>query len=260
MRPHSIGPQERSRPATGAIPPSVPCILFLLLTISIGLPFAVVLPDRPRVGPAVTAPQVEVRIAAEGYDSSHRRLPFTIYVLSQDFTWKLESTSELQGSDSLVGPDLAAAVNRAYDVFCVGTASFEGGVRREEARAWQRAETLAGWVRPVIADPDRTRVYTLNAGQYVGPEAVESPSQRKAILIATGAHETGVNLGEALRAGMAGLEHTTEVVYHLLHHYSRSGEWLDGPCPGQTRAGDARSVTGGPKNSGHSRFSALRYR
>jgi hypothetical protein len=138
----------------------------------------------------------------------------------------MESADDLEGAQTVLGPELIVAINHAPDVFCVGTASFEGGTHAEEARAGQRARKLAQWVGAVIGNPKSTRLFTLNAGQYKGPPELVSSYQRKAIILVTGPHDDKVNLSEGLSSGLERAQQTSPVVYSLLHQYSRSREWL----------------------------------
>jgi hypothetical protein len=216
-----------SRPLKSNIPASVACVLFTV----VGVALAVLFGDfAPRVSapPAAVAPppaQVETHIATEGQDSSGRSLPFTVYVLAAQLSWRLESTNELEGGQTLLDSALIAAINGAAEVFCVGTASNEGGARAEEARAGERAGRLAQWVGAAVANT-HTRVFTLNAGQYRGPAELASPQQRKAVILITGPHDAGVDLGEALRSGLERIRQTNPVVNGLLSDYSRSHVWL----------------------------------
>jgi hypothetical protein len=170
--------------------------------------------------------QVETRINTVGYDKNQRPLPFTVYVLTQQLSWKLESTDDLEGGQTMLSPELIVAINHARDVFCVGTASFEGITHVEEARAAQRAGQLMRWVETVIENPRHTRLFTLNAGQYKGPKELVSSYQRRAIILVTGPHDDDVDLSEGLTSGLEQKQLTSPVVYSLLHHYSRSNEWL----------------------------------
>ena len=148
-----------------------------------------------------------------------------VYVLTDQVSWKLESTEELEGGRKLLSAELATAVNQARDVFCVGTASFEGGTEAEEARAEQRSGELARWIGTAIEKPNLVHLYTLNAGQYKGPPILASASQRKAIILVTGPHDDKVDLAEGLKSGLE-RQQASPLVYSLLHHYSRSHEWL----------------------------------
>jgi hypothetical protein len=208
------------------IPASFPWTLLAILAVA-SIPLAGYLSAPPVVESAPAAAQVEIRIVANGYDKNQRSLPFTVFVLTQGLSWKLESATDLEGGQTLLNPELIAAIRRAPDVFCVGTASFEGITQAEEARAAKRARKLAQWVAAVVPAANRTRIFTLNAGQYKGPAEPDSAYQRKAIIIATGAHDAGVNLAEGLTSGLELQQQTFPVVYSLLHHYSRSKEWLD---------------------------------
>jgi hypothetical protein len=233
MRRNPIMSGFRRHPPIGNIPGSFLWILLTILSIVVAVPFGT-LRITPRIAPRIAPSpksgplpaQVETRIATVGEDQNHRRLPFTVYVLAQQLSWKLESAEDLEGEQTMLSPELIVAINQAQDVFCVGTASFEGDTRAEEARAAQRAGKLAQWVATVIGNPRRTRLFTLNAGQYKGPKELVSSFQRKAIILVTGPHDEKVDLSQGLRSGLEQTQRTSPVVYSLLHHYSRSNEWL----------------------------------
>jgi len=184
-------------------------------------------PAKPSRSADPALPPVDARIPAEGYDANHRRLPFTIYVLSQQLSWKLASSTALEQDGTLVDSELEAGIQRARYVFCIGTASREGGTGREEMRAARRAECLAGWVRSVIRGPRAARLILLNAGQYQGRNTTASAGQRKAILITAEGSDEGVNLGQALASGLEKKQEEYPVVRSLLHDYSRSRIWLN---------------------------------
>ena len=211
------------------IPSSFSLILCALLCGLMTLPFCYPGYPGPTPKPAAAAPpavQIEARIRTEGLDKHNRALPFTVYVLSQDVSWKLKSTEDLEGEHPLLSPELVAAVNRAREVFCVGTASYEGAARTEEERAARRAGELARWIGAIVQDAQKTRLFAVNAGQYRGPMAAQSADQRRAIIIATQEHADGVDLGDALYAGLKSIQEGHPIVYGLLHHYSKSNEWL----------------------------------
>lgn len=238
----------RLKPLASDIAGSFTWILLAVLAASVAVALQFLSTARP-VEPAppaarpvepVPPPQVETRIRTEGLDANRRPLPFTVYILSQEFSWKLESVSDLEGSQNLVNPELAAAVNRARDVICVGTASFEGATRVEEARAAERAGTLARWLGSAVRDPRSTRVFSVNAGQYKGPPALESANQRKAIVIVTEGHADDVDLSQALESGLRKKQQEYPIVYSLLHHYSRSGEWIGQAFGGEHSAAGAK--------------------
>jgi len=170
--------------------------------------------------------QVETLIPTVGFDKNHRRLPFTVYVLTEQLSWRLRSSHDLEGMDTFLSPELIQAMNQASELFCVGTASIEGGTREEETRAGQRAATLGEWAQTVITHPGRPRVFVLNAGQYQGPPELVSSDQRKAIILLTGPHDSEVDLNEGLESGLESQQQNSPIVYSLLHHYSRSDLWL----------------------------------
>jgi hypothetical protein len=220
-----------SRPLMSNIPASVACVLFTVVGVSLAVlygNFAPKVAPQPVPPPPPAPAQVETVVPTQGQDSRGRSLPFTVYVLAAQLSWRLESTNELEGGQTLLSPVLVAAINGAAEVFCVGTASFEGGARAEEARAGERAGRLAQWVGTAVANTT-TRVFTLNAGQYRGPKELASTEQRKAVILITGPHDAAVDLGEALGSGLQRIRQTNPVVNSLLSDYSRSHVWLRHP-------------------------------
>jgi hypothetical protein len=211
-----------------AIPGSVPWILVTILgaVVMVTVPLSK-FPRSAGLESGPLAAQVETRIATVGYDKKHRYLPFTVYVLTHQLSWKLESADELEDGQTLLSPELILAISDARDVFCVGTASSEGVTRVEEARSAQRAAKLAQWLATAVGNPRLTRLFTLNAGQYQGPKELASAYQRKAIILITGPNDDDVDLSESLTSGLEQLQQKSPVVYSLLHYYSRSGEWLN---------------------------------
>ncbi|MCW5981111.1 MAG: hypothetical protein KIT09_23715 [Bryobacteraceae bacterium] len=214
---------QRMSPISG-IPPLLPLQLLGLLA-AVAPAVVACLPARARPE-APPASRIEMRIATEGLDRQQRRMPFTIYVLSHERSWKFESATDLEEDQPLIDPELEAAIRRAHDVFCVGTASLEGAAPKEEARAAQRALRLARWVTAALRDEPRPRVYALNAGQYVGPPELDSSGQRKAVLFVTEPHDDDVDLESALRSGLQRKQSEHPVIHRLLLQYSRSSDWL----------------------------------
>lgn len=224
------GYQDRGLKATFRQPPiaTIPASFPLILTILAALAtFPLCYVAGPSGVPATPqAGQIETRIQAEGLDKHHRALPFTVYILSQTLSWKLESVTNLEGEHAFLNLELTAAINRARDVFCIGTASWEGATQMEEERAAQRARKLAQWIGSVIRDPKKTRLFSVNAGQYNGPQELHSAEQRKAIVITTEGHAEDVDMGDALNSGLQKKQQEYPFIYSLLHHYSKSSEWL----------------------------------
>src|SRR5260221_294049 len=72
------------------IPGSVPWVLFTMLGAAVTVPLSY-FPMTAGLDSGPLPAQVETRIATVGYDQKQRRLPFTVYVLTQQLSWKLES-------------------------------------------------------------------------------------------------------------------------------------------------------------------------
>ena len=223
-------PERRLQPLSSNIPGAFVAVFGCVLALSLSVPFLCLsnagAPASAEPPPPDPPSQIETRIQTDGLDRPRHALPFTIYILSHELSWKLQSVSDLEGSQPLLNPELSAALNQAREVFCIGTASHEGATRKEEARAAARAQTLANWIEPVIQSPERLRVFRLNAGQYNGPPELESSLQRKAVLMIAGDHSDEVNLSEALESGLRKKQQDYPIVYSLLHQYSRSRQWL----------------------------------
>jgi hypothetical protein len=203
MRRNLLAASIRCQPLLSNIPGSFSWILLTLLAVAGMVALAISnLPMTPVVQTSKLPAMVDIRIATQRFDAHHRSLPFTVYVLTQQLSWKLESADDLEGEKTMLSPELILAIKDARDVFCVGTASFEGATQTEEERAAQRAGKLAQWVGVVIGNPGHTRLFTLNAGQYKGPSELVSSYQRKAIILVTGPHADEVNLSEGLTSGL----------------------------------------------------------
>jgi hypothetical protein len=231
VKQRAIKTSSRRQPLVTNIPGSFTWVLLFLFAMAGVVAVPAGRPPVSAISKSSHLPaSVETRITTEGFDSHHKLLPFTVYVLTEQLSWKLESADDLEGRQTILSPELILAVHAAREVFCVGTASSEGGTQTEERRADQRAAKLAHWVGGITGKAGHPRLFTLNAGQYKGPSELLSSYQRKAIILVTGPHEANVNLSEGLASGLERQQQTSPVIYGLLHHYSRSKVWLELPA------------------------------
>jgi hypothetical protein len=60
---------------------------------------------------------VETRISTVGYEKNHRTLPFSVYVLTQQFSWKLESNAYASHCTSFGHSGTTGAGRRRSDNF-----------------------------------------------------------------------------------------------------------------------------------------------
>ena len=94
----------------------------------------------------------------------------------------------------------------ASDLVAVGLASQEGERTQEEARALERAKTVAGWITQV-SKPE-TALWTLTLGQYdrscKHQEDAGTSFERPVIFASVRSKEEGANLQEALADAISG--------------------------------------------------------
>ncbi len=148
--------------------------------------------------------------SVRGEDSEGKAAEFRIYILSNEYNWKiLETTQVEQGgrpvdlSKVLEARGVRRVMETAIDIIAAGTASFEGSKLREETRAGDRADQLVSWVRQSVAFlNDPPGIYRLNLGKFMKGGSYTSPRatayQRKVILVAVLEKDEGVALDKAL--------------------------------------------------------------
>lgn len=198
-------------------------LLSLLLTIFVG--FWVVSDgvisylraiDHPGWMTLVRRTQNAIVFQVEGYDKQNRRGLFDIVVLKNQFLWVRSSYNQLERdgaviplvslTDTIFDDDVLRALDSARDIVAVGTASQEGELKTEVARANRRARETAKLIKSVLNND--VPIWVLNLGQYRDPcedcEAVETNWQRPFIFITAVRKDESLNLKEAVRDAMAG--------------------------------------------------------
>lgn len=152
----------------------------------------------------------------EGWDKAGRRGLFDVVVANKEFLWVRGSSEELEKDGRVIkGPEIAAAVfdaevtaalTSAREIIAVGTASQEGAIEDEVARAGRRAKLTADLAAGAVAPG--VPISTLNLGQYrelcAACETSGTSWQRPFIVIAAKELDQDTNVGEALADALTG--------------------------------------------------------
>ncbi len=145
---------------------------------------------------------------AQGSDRQGKVAFFKVLILPGDYRWDFGSeklVTDVSGhvvdiAARLDGSGIAALMEKASQLICVGAASVEGSLAEEEQRAQLRADQLAAWVRPKV--PSSMLMYTLNLGRHLGTcegcSEQQTASQRRVVLIVVSAGQPGVEISAAL--------------------------------------------------------------
>ncbi len=176
--------------------------------------------------PQEVAQDVVVRNAG---DDKGRRASFRIMLLTDDFRWRLSSTSTVERAAGGMefSPQMKAALNDAKEIICVGASSEElpsgvaGDLGRvaEESRAARRAEQIARWVKSAIGRDIPVR--KLNVGYHAPTgELLDTSDQRRVVIILVLEREDNTNIDQALRAAMIAEAARTPIFDALLTRYS----------------------------------------
>ena len=161
-------------------------------------------------------------------DAKGRRASFRIMLLTDDFRWRLSSTSAVERAEGMeFSPQMKAALNDAKEIICVGASSEElpsgvtGNLGRvaEERRAARRAEQIAKWVKTAIGRDIPVR--KLNVGYHAPTgELLDTSDQRRVVIILVLEREESTNIDQALRAAMTAEAARTPIFDALLTQYS----------------------------------------
>jgi hypothetical protein len=175
--------------------------------------------------PQEVAQDVVLRNAGDG---KGRRASFRIMLLTDDFRWRLSSTSAVERTAGIeFSPEMKAALNDAKEIICVGASSEElpNGVSgdrgrvEEERRAARRAEQIAKWVKSAIGRDIPVR--KLNVGYHAPTgELIDTSDQRRVVIILVLEREDNANIDQALRAAMTAEAARTPIFDALLTRYS----------------------------------------
>jgi hypothetical protein len=151
-----------------------------------------------------------------GRDKAGRIGWFDFIVLSGDTVWVRGRTDQISRDGALIEADafksavidreLGARISAARQLIAVGVASVEGVQAAEEARAEERARTIARWLSEAV--PATVPVWSLNLGQYQGLcsgcDVSVTDWQRPIIVVGLVNADVGVNLAEALADALRG--------------------------------------------------------
>jgi hypothetical protein len=203
----------------------------LLLVFGGGVIYATVVEVRHLTRVVPPAPQevahdVVVRNAG---DEKGRRASFRIMLLTDDFRWRLSSTSALERATGGIdfSPEMKVALHDAKEIICVGASSEElpAGVRgeqgraAEERRAAERANQIAKWVKDAIGRDIPVR--KLNVGYHAPTgELGDTSDQRRVVIILVLEREQNANIDQALRTAMLAEAKKSPIFDTLLTRYS----------------------------------------
>lgn len=155
-----------------------------------------------------------------GTDSQGLSADFRLYVLHDRFSWRMGSTQDVEDAgapaelaDMLTTPEFFARFCAAKAAFSLGTASHEGPTPANHRLAGQRAVRVTRQLEAARGDcaPGQIPIlYAINLGEHQnrsgctsnGACAGSTAAQRRLIIVAAEDLALGVNLREALRAGM----------------------------------------------------------
>ncbi len=150
----------------------------------------------------------------KGADSEGRTGDFRIYILSDDYAWKLGSSTEIEEDgaasnflDLISQPEFFARLCGSDSAMGIGTASFEGNQASNRALAAKRADTIARFVEAGTRHCSTETVptpYKVNLGEHKATSAGEADTawQRRVIIVAAENQSLGLNIREALWQGL----------------------------------------------------------
>ncbi|MBF2067277.1 MAG: serine/threonine protein kinase [Calothrix sp. C42_A2020_038] len=150
----------------------------------------------------------------EGRDSQGRVAEFNVAVLSVEYKWLLGSTFQIKHNDQVINLDtlrnnlqeegIQRIMENPSEIISVGTASCEGNVTAEEARALERAKQIQLLSKRLFSNSNNLEGYRLlNLGQFNRSDCKNNQDatayQRSIIIIGVRKKSDGVILDEALR-------------------------------------------------------------
>jgi eukaryotic-like serine/threonine-protein kinase len=149
-----------------------------------------------------------------GRDSQGRTAEFNIAVLSVEYKWQLGSTFEINHNNKIINLDtlksnlqeegIQRIMENPSEIISVGTASCEGNIATEEARALERAKQIQLLSKKLFSNNRNLQGYRLlNLGQFNRTDCKSNQDatayQRSIIIIGVRKKSDGVILDEALR-------------------------------------------------------------
>jgi eukaryotic-like serine/threonine-protein kinase len=202
------------------IPPLFSLLAALLVVLGL-LGLVAVATRNPRFASSVSygqAPEKKGKVDyfpyQEGRDSQGRVAEFNIAVLSVEYKWQLGSTYQIKHNNETITLDglksnlEAEGIQRIMDnpseIISVGTASCEGDLKAEEARALERSKQIQLLGKKIFSRVRSVEGYRLlNLGQFkrsdCQPNQDSTAYQRSIIIVGVRKKSTGVILDEALR-------------------------------------------------------------
>ena len=162
-------------------------------------------------------------------DGLGRRTSFRILLFSDEFRWRLNSSSVLESglSQPVFTDEMKAVLNDTQEIICVGASSeelppsvtLEQGGAAEERRAARRAEQIAIWMREAVSRPIPIR--KLNIGHHAPTgQPGDTSDQRRVIIILVLDSDDNIHIDEALRTAMVRESARAPIFDTLLTQYS----------------------------------------
>ncbi|BAZ10647.1 serine/threonine protein kinase [Calothrix sp. NIES-4071] len=149
----------------------------------------------------------------EGKDSQGRVAEFNVAVLSVEYKWLLGSSFQIKYNDQTISLDtlksnlqeegIQRIMENPSEIISVGTASCEGNIATEEARAFERAKQIQLLSKKLFSNNRSVQGYRLlNLGQFNRTDCKSNQDatayQRSIIIIGVRKKSDGVLLDEAL--------------------------------------------------------------
>lgn len=148
-----------------------------------------------------------------GQDTSGKSADFKLYVLNDQYSWKLGSSREIQEEgrpvpfNSVLGtPEFFSRFCSAKAALALGAASHEGAKAVNHKLAQARGERIAATLNIARGNCPQGQIpimYSVNLGEHKNNRpAGGSAPQRRAIIVAAEEMTIGVNLTQALRGAL----------------------------------------------------------
>lgn len=162
-------------------------------------------------------------------DGSGRRASFRVLLFSDEFRWRLNSSTVLESglTEPIFTDEMKAVLDDAQEIICVGASSEEippglsreQGRRLEEERAARRAERIATWIRRAVSRPIPIRKLNIGHHDATG-EPGDTSDQRRVVIILVLDSDDGIVVDEALKAAMEDESQRAPIFETLLTEYS----------------------------------------
>jgi hypothetical protein len=209
-------PQASSTPPTSTPAPTLPDAT------PANVPPISISGDGPSEPPEIREDPPWTKVRVSGCDSQDRCATFDIAILAQEDRWVKKKWDLLEsGPVAEVLPEYLGSLEkllRAKEIIVVGTASEEGNLYSEEARADRRADAVLRIVRPLVHG---SRLYKLNLGRHIklGRDA-DTSYQRRVILAEIEKRESSMGVEDIRHALYDALDDVERFSFNALDYSS----------------------------------------